>query len=295
MDTTKSGTDEGVLEECPSCLDVFCTKCEECTIFQEVENVPCCYAKSTKSKSKSRSRRSSSVDEDKYKKSSTCGFDPCNRRGFRFLEDNSGTKFNATPEDTAITEQFLQVPESDPTAYFTQAQDVISHDDLAKGVSYIEKKFQTAADEITDKHRENFMVNNVKAETIISMFGKTTVQKLLDIMRSHTGHEDQPITRIFFQRFEHYGDKVSPYHTDGDAISLVILLNDDYEGGEMTFLTQHGAAVVDSVAGTVTVHGEGALHGNAAINGTKYQLTLLSYPNVEDDCLFKGMLPIDTP
>ena len=114
--------------------------------------------------------------------------------------------------------------------------------------------------------------------------------KLLDMLYFHTGNKNQPVTRVFFQRFEHDGDTVSPYHTDGDAISLVLLLNDDYEGGEMTFLTQDGATVIDSIAGSATVHGAGVVHGNAAVKGIKYQLTFLTYPNTDRECLFKGLL-----
>jgi hypothetical protein len=120
--------------------------------------------------------------------------------------------------------------------------------------------------------------------------GKSNVQHLLNFLYTFTG-DGHPVTGAFFQRFDHYGDTVSPYHTDGKAISLVVLLNNDFVGGEMTFLTRAGPTVIDySVAGVATIHGEGCAHGNAALEGVKYQLTLLTFAQAKSKCIFDGLL-----
>ena len=266
-------TDKSELLECPSCLDVYCTTCDECTKFQEKASAGCCEPSGFTKK------------RDLNTRAATCG--DGRRRKFRFLKDVE--KFNATPDDKIMAEQFLEMPESDPSAYFTQAKEVIPVDDLIDAVSFVEEKFQAKGNKVTDKDREMTYVK-AKASKIVELLGMENVMKLLDMLYFHTGNKNQPVTRVFFQRFEHDGDTVSPYHTDGDAISLVLLLNDDYEGGEMTFLTQDGATVIDSIAGSATVHGAGVVHGNAAVKGIKYQLTFLTYPNTDRECLFKGLL-----
>ena len=61
----------------------------------------------------------------------------------------------------------------------------------------------------------------------------------------------------------------------------------------MTFLTQDGPTVVESAAVAVTINGEGVVHGNAAVNGNKYQLTFLTFPNARKKCLLKGILDVN--
>ena len=54
-------------------------------------------------------------------------------------------------------------------------------------------------------------------------------------------------------------------------------------------MTQDGPTVVESVAGAVTIHGDGVVHGNAAV----YQLTFITFPNARKKCLFKGISDVD--
>jgi hypothetical protein len=124
----------------------------------------------------------------------------------------------------------------------------------------------------------------------VELVGKSNIHHILNFLYTFTG-DGHPVTGAFFQRFVHYGDTVSPYHTDGETISLVVLLNNDFVGGEMTFLTSGGPTDMDySVAGVATIHGEGCVHGNAAVEGVKYQLTLLTIAQAKSKRIFDGLL-----
>ena len=212
------------------------------------------------------------------------------RNRFRFLEDTTGTVFQPLPDEKTVAEQFIENHESDPSATFTEAHDVIQPIEvLQKAVSFVEGTYQAKEVVVNgsrahDDHQGKYSLS-VKAETIIELLGKDNVQRLLDMLYFHTGGnmDTSPVTKVFFQRFEHDGDKVSPYHTDGEAISLVLLLNDDYEGGDVLHLTPSGAQRTKSYPGTATAHGPDIVHGiTPNLKAPKYMLILKHHYNRPD-------------
>ena len=178
-------------------------------------------------------------------------------------------------------------------ATFHQACSILPKDTIAEAAYYVEETFQSKK-KITNKDREEFKVT-ATAEFLIEMLGPSNIRTLLDYLSGYTNDKgESPIAlNAFFQRFEHHGEHVSPYHTDGQAISLVILLNDDYMGGEMTFLSGAGPSTIQTEAGSATIHGPGVVHGNAALYGVKYQLTLVAFRNLKNKSplgMFEGYL-----
>jgi len=221
--------------------------------------------------------------------SACCGFTKNRNRNkrFRFLMDLD--EFQPTPDQSQIDHILSDIEEGDLDAKFIATDNILPKDVLQAAVEYVETAFDNK-EFVTDKDKQEFKLS-ISGQDLVKLLGKELVVDLLVFMDQFTGHvEDRdghsPITGAFFQRFDHDNDTVSPYHTDGNAVSLVALLNDDYEGGEMTFLTSGGPVVTETKAGSATIHGAGVVHGNSAIDGVKYQLTLLTFPHTKRASIF---------
>eukprot|EP00538_Stauroneis_constricta_P004727 CAMPEP_0119563768 /NCGR_PEP_ID=MMETSP1352-20130426/24677_1 /TAXON_ID=265584 /ORGANISM="Stauroneis constricta, Strain CCMP1120" /LENGTH=458 /DNA_ID=CAMNT_0007612435 /DNA_START=94 /DNA_END=1470 /DNA_ORIENTATION=- len=219
-------------------------------------------------------------DMEIFRRYDVCQSEECchKARLFEFFDDTD--VFIPTPNDYEIATilEFLDTPNTNLSAPLLRRDNVLSKEKRDRCIRYMGASFLNIPF-VTDNHAMISQLG-VNATTLIDLIGKEDLAYLLDFMAEFT---DAPVTSSFIQRFEHDGTIVSPYHLDGNAVSLVILLNDDYEGGEMTFLRSDGPTVVPSKAGSASIHGVGMVHGNAAVKGVKYQLSFVAHPGASAD------------
>mmetsp|Transcript_12341 Transcript_12341/g.33947 ORF Transcript_12341/g.33947 Transcript_12341/m.33947 type:complete len:465 (-) Transcript_12341:195-1589(-) len=198
---------------------------------------------------------------------------------FEFVQDLDA--FMQRPTEWEMQEIVRYLEDVDLEAPLIEAKDVLSEEQRQMAIDLIEEDFANQ-EFVTDSSRKQHKYY-LSGQDLIDMYGADEVMRLLTLLSTFTGDIDLAVPRAFIQRFDHDGDMVSPYHTDSEAVSLVILLNDDYEGGDMTFLRSDGPYVAERKAGYATIHGEEMAHGNAAVKGIKYQLTLVTYMFTEQD------------
>jgi hypothetical protein len=142
------------------------------------------------------------------------------------------------------------------------------------------------------KQKQHFVCRMDDGDELVKVLGEESTEKLLKVFYEYKGDESHHhVSYALLMRIEQEADQVFPYHRDRDFTVLTLMINDDYKGGNMIYLTGDGSIQIPNKAGSVLVHGPTNIHGATPIDGIKYTLILVSHDHTMDQkqWMFDGL------
>jgi len=219
------------------------------------------------------------------------------RRIFRDLEEDFDPPIHRALE---IIDGFAHRGAKSDAA-FSFKHDVISKESCQKLVKYMDDSIASETSVPTSKVSKekepgkdswfpftgglnNQYNKKLYADDILKLIGPEETHKVLDFFHESFG-EDMTIDCMYLAYHGFNPDDnlyYAPWHID-DYFTMEILLNDDFDGGDVVHLTNKGAEKLDARVGTATAHGPDIVHGiTSNENGAKYMLILKHHDNRPD-------------
>lgn len=190
---------------------------------------------------------------------------PGDRKLISIVEDAKGSM------GTTASDYYKEIPRVLP---LRECEDLLGYSEAVfqrvvkdpNGTDGIRWKTQT---NITEDFR--FEVPPRDLEAFLS---QESLERLYKVFADFTGPSDP---KIVIRRTAIQGNKHIPYHNDGEfAVMHAFLNGDELDGGNLHYLTPHGAVETDASTGTVLLHKNGIVHGVSSFYGVRVILLLLA-------------------
>lgn len=155
----------------------------------------------------------------------------------------------------------------------------------SKGIEEYEESWVS----LGEGDHENEYSKKLYASDIVELIGRNETLEILNFFRETVG--DFPIDCMYVVRHgtPPEGEYYIPYHID-EYLTMEVILNEDFEGGEVIHLNKDGAHKTGAYTGTAYSHGMDIAHGVAAnTGGPKYMLIVKHHPYRSDK---KGVVRI---
>jgi len=147
-----------------------------------------------------------------------------------------------------------------------------SNDDIVYGS--VKRCFFNMFDNITDADRSNSKICSIIAHNVISIGEEYSLASGIDL-----GYLPVYFGINKYNNGVHMGAHVDAYDgaQDTSTVSMVVYLNDDYEGGEIEF-PDHRISLKPEAGSVVVFASEGVLHDpKPTISGTKYMVPIFFF------------------
>jgi hypothetical protein len=181
----------------------------------------------------------------------------------------SETDFEINPTMDALL-KLVNDLNGDVGSPILQASKVLDEKALVDAKDFLDQAYNR------EKGRQKHLVVRMdKGDELVKVIGEESVEKLLQVFYKYIGEEStHHVSYAKFYRIEQEGGLVYPYHRDGST-ALTLMINDDYKGGNVVYLTGDGSVEIPTEAGLVLVHGPDNVHATTPTTGTKYMLVLI--------------------
>jgi hypothetical protein len=204
----------------------------------------------------------------------------------------SETDFEINPTMDALL-KLVNDLNGDVGSPILQASKVLDEKALVDAKDFLDQAYNREKGSHLISRQKHFVVRMDDGDELVKVIGAESVEKLLQVFYKYIGEESthHHVSYAKFSRIEQEGGLVYPYHRDGST-ALTLMINDDYKGGTVVYLTGDGSVEIPNEAGLVLVHGPDNVHAATPTTGTKYMLVLI-YDKRMKQHMFDGAVSIN--